>query len=88
LLKPLPIPEKTWIDVSIDFIEGLPKSYGKAVIMVLVDQLSKYAHFCPLAHPYKVANVAQLFLDNIFKLHGTPSTIFSDRDPTFTSKFW
>jgi len=71
-----------------DFTEGLPKSNGKLVILVVVDWLSKYAHFGSLAHPYKARKMAQLFLDTIFKLHGMPETIFSDHDPTFTSHFW
>jgi len=71
-----------------DFIEVLPKSNGKLVILVVVDRLSKYAHFGSLAHPYKASTVAQLFMDTIFKLHGIPETIVSDRDPTFTSHFW
>jgi len=71
-----------------DFIEGLPKSNGKSVILVVVDWLSKYIHFGSLAHPYKASIVAQLFMDTIFKLHGMPEMIVNDCDPTFTSHFW
>jgi hypothetical protein len=68
-----------------DFIVGLPKSGNKLVIMVLIDHLSKYAHFCALQHHFTIATVAQIFMDNIFKLHGIPNSIVSDKDPTFTS---
>jgi len=71
-----------------DFIEGLPKSHGKEVIWVVVDRLSKYVHFVTLSHPYSAEDVAQAYLDNIFKLHGLPNSIVSDKDAVFISSFW
>jgi len=88
LLQPLPIPERIWCDVSMDFIDGLPLSNGKSVIMVVVDRLSKAAQFIALAHPYSALTVAQAYLDHVFKLHGCPNSIVSDRDVVFTSAFW
>jgi hypothetical protein len=88
LLDPLPIPKAKWSEISMDFVEGLPKSRGKDVILVVVDRLTKYAHFLALSHPYSVQKVAAIFIDNILKLHGPPQIIVSDRDRIFTSKLW
>jgi hypothetical protein len=88
LLQPLPIPERPWSSISMDFIDGLPLSQGHGIIWVVVDRLTKYAHFLPLKHPYSADKLAQLFMSQLFKLHGMPQTIISDRDSTFTSKFW
>lgn len=87
LLQPLPIPTTVWSEVSMDFIEGLPNSHSKSLILVVVDRLSKYAHFIALSHPYTAITVAQVFLDFIYRLHGMPTTIVSDRDAVFMSQF-
>jgi IS30 family transposase len=71
-----------------DFIEGLPSSHGCNVILVVVDRFTKYGYFLSLSHPYTASKVAYIFLTHIFKLHGMPKTIVSDRDPTFASTFW
>ncbi|KAK1644330.1 hypothetical protein QYE76_062135 [Lolium multiflorum] len=88
LLQPLDVPSQVWADISMDFIEGLPKVGGKSVILTVVDRFSKYAHFIPLGHPYTAASVARAFFDGIVRLHGFPSSIVSDRDPVFTGHVW
>lgn len=71
-----------------DVIERLPKSIGKDVIWVVIDKVSKYAHFLALTHPFSTCQLAQIFLDNIYKLHGALTNILSDKDPIFISYFW
>jgi hypothetical protein len=88
LLQPLPIPARPWLSISMDFIDGLPLSMGYSVIWVVMDRLTKFAHFLPLKHPYTAEKLAELFISQLFKIHGMPTSIISDRDPTFTSKFW
>jgi hypothetical protein len=83
LLQPLSIPSQCWEEASMDFITGLPKSKGKSVIMVIVDRLTKYAHFCALSHPFKASIVSTTFMETVQKLHGNPKIIVSHRDPIF-----
>ncbi|MCH81864.1 hypothetical protein A2U01_0002657 [Trifolium medium] len=88
LLQPLPIPNRVWEDLSIDFITGLPKSKGYEAILVVVDRFSKYVHFVPLKHPYTAKIIAEIFVREVVRLHGIPLSIVSDRDPVFMSNFW
>ena len=71
-----------------DFITVLPKSKVNSSIMMVVDRLTKYEHFCALSNPFKVSIVATAFMETIQKLHGNPKIIVSDRDPIFTRNFW
>jgi transposase InsO family protein len=88
LLQPLEMPFRVWKDISLDFVEGLPKVHGKSVILTVVDRFSKYAHFITLSHPYTAILVALAFFEAIVRLHGFPSSIVSDRDPVFTGHVW
>lgn len=65
LLQPLPVPSQVWSDISMDFVEGLPKVHGKSVIPTVVDRFSKFAHFIAVGHPYTAATVAKAFFEGI-----------------------
>jgi hypothetical protein len=86
LLQPLEVPSAVWVDIAMDFVEGFPHINGKAVILTMVDQFSKFAHFILLGHPYTTTSMARAFFTDIVRLHDLLSSIVSDRDPVFTSK--
>ncbi|KAA8534676.1 hypothetical protein F0562_032193 [Nyssa sinensis] len=79
LLQPLPIPTQVWEDISLDFIDGLPPSFGHNSIMVVVDRLTKYAHFIPLTHPYTAKKVAEVFVEGIARLRAMPRSIIIEK---------
>jgi hypothetical protein len=89
LLQPLPIPEWKWEVAKMDFITGLPR-IGKQhdSIMVVVEKITKDAHFIPLMTTHKATDVADIFMKEVARLHKIPKKIVSDRDPKFTSNLW
>lgn len=87
LLQPIPIPTKVWTGISMDFIGGLPRVEKHDTILVVVDRLTKYAHFILLGHLYTASEVASSFINNIVKLHGFPKAVIFDRDKLFLSQF-
>ena len=88
LLQPLPILEALWESISMDFIFGLPKSiHGNMGIWTIVDRFSKQAHFIRVMKTIKPHHMATLFISQIFKYHGLPKSIVSDRDPRMASLF-
>jgi hypothetical protein len=90
LLQPLSIPKWKWEVVTMDFINKLPKTNSEhdSTMVVVVDKLTKVAHFIPIKLTHKEANIVDIYLREIPLLHGIPKTIVSNRDPKFTSKFW
>ncbi|KAJ9505461.1 hypothetical protein QJQ45_008894 [Haematococcus lacustris] len=89
LLQPLPVPQHRWEQVSMDLITQLPvTSAGHDAIVVFVDKLTKMIHTVPTTTTVSAPELAQLFFDSVFKYHGLPKVIISDRDPRFTSNFW
>ncbi|RVX07455.1 Transposon Ty3-I Gag-Pol polyprotein [Vitis vinifera] len=88
LLEPLPVAERPWDSVTMDFIIGLPKSEDSGSIIVVVDRFSKYATFIAAPTDCTAEETARLFLKHVVKYWGLPKFIISDRDPRFTGKFW
>jgi len=88
-LQPLEIPVWKWDSISMDFVTHLPRTFrGHDTIWVIVDRLTKSAHFLAMNLRMSMAKLAQLYIKEIVRLHGVPSSIVSDRDPRFTSRFW
>jgi hypothetical protein len=88
LLQPLPPPTTIWEHISMDLIVGLPSFHNTTVIFVVVDRFSKAAHFGPLPSNFTAYKVVDLFAQMVYKHHGMPQSIVSDRDPIFLSNFW
>jgi hypothetical protein len=89
ILQPLPIPLWKWDKVQMHLITGLPKSQkGHDAILVIVDQLSKVAHFLLVKEMITASQLAELYISRIVSLHGIPKEISSDRGSLFTSMFW
>ncbi|KAL0440025.1 UNVERIFIED_CONTAM: hypothetical protein Slati_2485500 [Sesamum latifolium] len=87
LFSPLPIPRRVWEDISMDFITHLPNSSSKIMIWVVVDRLSKYAHFVALPSKFSAPSLAATFATESYCLHGIPKTIVNGRDRLFLSQF-
>jgi hypothetical protein len=89
VLQPLPIPYWKWEDISMDFIVGLPNTSQKHdSIWVIVDRLTKTAHFLPVHTTFTAKKYAEIYIEQIIRLHGVPKTIISDRGAQFIARFW
>ncbi|KAL0440135.1 UNVERIFIED_CONTAM: Transposon Tf2-11 polyprotein [Sesamum latifolium] len=87
--RPLSIPEWKWEKITMDFVVGLPRTLRKHdAIWVIVDRLTKSAHFLPIRQGDSLDKLAELYVAEIVRLHGVPVSIVSDKDPRFTSRFW
>ena len=88
LLNPLPIPSGVWKFITIDYIIGLPKTQEYHAILVVVNRLSKMAHYIPTTKEINAQETARLLLHHVWRYHGTPKEIISDRGPQFDSQVW
>lgn len=89
LLHPNEVPEWKWQIISMDFVQGLPMTRNRNnIILVVIDRLTKVAHFIPGNLTYGALEIAHEFIKEIFRLHGAPKKIISDRDARITSRFW
>nr|KYP48891.1 Transposon Ty3-I Gag-Pol polyprotein [Cajanus cajan] len=89
LMQQMEIPKWKWDSITMDFIVGLPRlARNSDAIWVIVDRLTKCAHFFPVNIKWSLEKLTQLYVREIVRLHGVSSSIISDRDPRFTSRFW
>ena len=88
LLRPLDIPDRPWRAITMDHVVKLPTSHGYDAIWVICDRLTRYAHFIPCNESASASELAWIFLDRVFRHHGMPESIVSDRGTTFVSAFW
>ena len=89
LLNPLPILQWKWDNITMDFVSGFPLTQRKHdAVWVIVDRLTKSAHFLPIRLDYSMDRLAELYMSEIVRLHGIPLSIVSDCDPQFMSRFW
>ena len=87
-LQLIPPPERKWSQVTTDLVTDLPESEGYTAVAVFIDRLMKQVHFAPCTKEVTASDYARIFVDTVFRHHGLPEVIISDRDPRFTSKFW
>ena len=88
VLRLLPLPNRPWTDIAMDFVVGLPESHGYNAILTIVDRLTGMRHLIPCNDTTGSEDLAWLYLREVWKLHGLPLSITSDRGPQFISKFW
>ncbi len=88
LLQPLSVPSRPWSHIALDFVTALPPSQGNTVVLTVVDRFSKAAHFIPLPKLPSAKETAVTIVDHVFRIHGLPMDVVSDRGPQFVSKFW
>ncbi|KAI2651157.1 Transposon Ty3-I Gag-Pol polyprotein [Labeo rohita] len=88
LLQPLSVPSRPWSHISLDFVTGLPPSQGNTVVLTVVDRFSKATHLIPLPKILSARETAVAVIDHVFRIHGLPTDVVSDRGPQFVSKFW
>uniref|UniRef100_A0A8C6M3X1 Integrase catalytic domain-containing protein n=1 Tax=Nothobranchius furzeri TaxID=105023 RepID=A0A8C6M3X1_NOTFU len=87
-LRPLPVPSRPWSHVGLDFVTGLPPVNNLNTVMTVTDRFSKSVHFIALPGLPSAQRTAELFLENVVRLHGFPVDVVSDRGPQFTARFW
>ena len=88
LLQPLPIPHRPWSHIALDFVTGFPPSAGNTTVLTVIDRFSKMVHLIPMSKLPTAKETAQAMLSHVFRIHGFPSDVVSDRGPQFVSRFW